>query len=360
MRRSVHLCTTIEQLICELPDPDTMNNINIQVLADTLKISKSTVSKALRDSHEIGDETKKKVLELAAKLNYSPNPYASSLRKKKSKTIAVVLPEVADSFFSRIINGIQSVAEKKGYHVLIYLSHEKYNNEKNILNEIQNGRVDGVLISISRETKNGDHITRLQSTGVPIVFFDRELESVHTAKVITNDFECGYIATKHLLDKGCINPAFFSHSASLPICRQREEGFRHAMNEAGFSKKDIHVSYCTDNEKENYALIRKTLSGKNKPDGILASVEKIALQVYVVSQEIMIAIPKELKVLAFSTIETASILNPSLSTITQPAVEMGKTAATILFKGIEKKQFDLQNEKVIIPSVLIERVSTGN
>ena len=337
-----------------------MSNINIQVLADTLKISKSTVSKALRDSHEISGETKKKVLALAAKLNYSPNPYASSLRKKKSKTIAVVMPEVADSFFSRVINGIQSIAERKGYHVLIYLSHEKYSNEKNILNEIQNGRVDGVLISISRETKNGDHITRLQSTGVPIVFFDRELETIHTAKVITNDLECGFIATKHLLDKGCVSPVFISHSASLPICNQREEGFRQAMYAAGFSKKDVHVRYCSDNEKDNYTLIRKLLSGKNKPDGILASVEKIALQVYMISQEMQINIPGKLRVLAFSTIETASILNPPLSTITQPAVEMGKTAAAILFKGIEKKQFDLQNEKVIIPSVLIERVSTSS
>src|SRR5260221_4178742 len=103
-----------------------MSNINIQVVADLLKISTSPVSKALKDSHEISEGTKKKVLALAAKLNYSPNPYASSLRKKKSKTIAVVMPEVADSFFSLIINGIQSVAEKKGYHVLIYLSHEKY------------------------------------------------------------------------------------------------------------------------------------------------------------------------------------------------------------------------------------------
>src|SRR5215467_8297266 len=131
-----------------------MSSINIQLLADTLKISKSTVSKALRDSHEISDETKKKVLELAAKLNYTPNPYASSLRKKKSKTIAVVMPEIADSFFALAINGIQSVAEKKGYHVLIYLSHENYSIEKNILNEITNGRVDGLLISVTRETKN--------------------------------------------------------------------------------------------------------------------------------------------------------------------------------------------------------------
>src|SRR4249919_1430906 len=129
-----------------------MGHINIQVLADTLKISKSTVSKALRDSHELSKETKKKILELATKLNYSPNPYASSLRKKKSKTIAVILPEVADNFFSLAINGIQSIAEAKGYHLLIYLSHEKFPNEKAIVDECSSGRVDGVLISISGET----------------------------------------------------------------------------------------------------------------------------------------------------------------------------------------------------------------
>jgi len=336
-----------------------MSNINIQVLADILKISKSTVSKALKDSHEISEGTKKNVLALAAKLNYSPNPYASSLRKKKSKTIAVVMPEVADSFFSLIINGIQSVAEKKGYHVLIYLSHEKFSNEKKILNEIQNGRVDGILMSISRETRNGDHITRLQSAGVPIVFFDRELEGVNTARVVTNDFECGYIATKHLLDKGCKRPVFFSHSASLPICKKRAEGFSLALEDAGFSKKEITILYGTDNEKDNYSLIKKMLVNKKRPDGIIASVEKIAFQVYMACQESGIVIPGELKVLAFSTVETASILNPSLSTITQPAFEMGKTAATVLFKGIEKIHFDLRNENIVIPSVLIERTSTG-
>ncbi len=233
-----------------------MSNINIQALADILKISKSTVSKALKDSHEISAGTKKKVMALAAKLNYSPNPYASSLRKKKSKTIAVVMPEVADSFFSLSINGIQSVAEKKGYHVLIYLSHEKYNNEKNILNEIQNGRVDGILMSISRETKNGDHITRLQSAGVPIVFFDRELEGVNTARVVTNDFECGYIATKHLLDKGCKRPVFFSHSASLPICKKRAEGFSLALKDAGFSKNEITIRYTSPSQKARVATAR--------------------------------------------------------------------------------------------------------
>ncbi|MBS1576146.1 MAG: LacI family DNA-binding transcriptional regulator [Bacteroidetes bacterium] len=336
-----------------------MSTINIQILADTLNISKSTVSKALRDSHEISKETKKKVKELAAKMNYSPNPYASSLRKKKSRTIAVVMPEIADSFFSLAINGIQSVAEKKGYHVLIYLSHEKYTNEKKILGEVRNGRVDGILISISKETKNEEPIDKILAAGVPVVFFDRELESVHTASVTTNDYECGYVAAKLLLQKGCRRLLFISHSASLPICKKREAGFRMALLDAGCPEKKGQVIYGTDNEKSNYQSIKKSLAAKQRPDAILASVEKIAIQVYVAAQELGLKIPEELKVLAFSNLETAPILNPSLTTVTQPAFEIGKSAATILFKGIEKKHFRLENERVIIPSVLIERKSTS-
>lgn len=242
---------------------------------------------------------------------------------------------------------------------MIYLSHEKYSNEKKILHEVQNGRVDGILISISRETKDKEHISKLQAAGIPIVFFDRVLESVHTASVTTNDMECGYMATKLLLDRGCKRPVFFSHSASLPICKKRAEGFSLALKDAGFSKKDILIIYGSDNERVNHTLIKINLIHKKRPDAILASVEKIAIQVYMVSQELNLEIPNELKVIAFSNIETASILNPPLSTITQPAFEMGKSAATILFKGIEKKHFKLENEKIIIPSVLIERKSTG-
>ena len=170
-------------------------------LAKVLKLSVATVSKALSDSHEISDQTKKKVLEAASRLNYTINPYASSLRNKKSKTIAVILPEVADNFFSLAINGIQSVAEKNGYHVLIYLSHEKFKNEISIIEQCKSGRVDGVLISVSSETSNADHLLKLQQENIPIVFFDREFEGFPISKVITNDFESGNLAASHLLEK---------------------------------------------------------------------------------------------------------------------------------------------------------------
>ncbi|HVG13825.1 MAG TPA: LacI family DNA-binding transcriptional regulator, partial [Chitinophagaceae bacterium] len=160
-----------------------MKNINIKELARELKLSVSTISKALHDSYEISEETKQHVLKSAARLNYVPNPYASSLRGRKSKTIGVVVPEVADSFFSLAINGIESVAKEKGYHVLICLTHESFENEKSVLKEFQGGRVDGVLLSVSRETAQGDHISSLMVNNVPVVFFDRVCEEVETAKI---------------------------------------------------------------------------------------------------------------------------------------------------------------------------------
>lgn len=334
-----------------------MSRVNIKVLADQLQLSVSTISKALRDSYEISDETKKKVLELANRLNYVPNPYASSLRRKKSKTIAVVLPEVADNFFSLAINGIQSVAETKGYHVLIYLSHEKFTNEKTILEDCQSGRVDGVLISISSETNSADHINKLQANNIPIVFFDREQDGIETARVTTNDFDCGLLAANHLLQKGCRKPAFLSISQSLPICTNREEGFKAALHAAGIPEADQQVVYCTDNEAM-FSQVKNILQEDQRPDGLIASVEKIVTPVYLACHELHIRIPNDIKVIAFATLDTAPILNPPLTTITQPAFEIGKAAATLLFKGIEKSSFDLRKEKVVIPSVLIEREST--
>jgi len=335
-----------------------MKKLSMKELAKELNVSVATVSKALSDSHEISEQTKIKVLETAARLNYTLNPYASSLRNKKSKTIALILPEVADNFFSLAINGIQSVAEKKGYHVLIYLSHEKFINEKSIAAECSSGRVDGVLISVASETANADHLLKLQKENLPVVFFDREFEGLHIAKVVTNDFECGYLAATHLIQNGCKNPVFLSISSSLSICNKRADGFKAALKDKKTGNIEKAVVECRGTNSEAYTQIKNLLSGKNKPDGIVASVERLAIQVYLICQEMSVSIPNELKVLVFSTLETAPILNPPLTTITQPAFEIGRTAAELLFKGIEKKKYNLEDETITLASVLIERTSS--
>ena len=335
-----------------------MKNINIRELAKELNLSVSTISKALNDSHEISEETKRRVLETAARLNYIPNPYASSLRGRKSKNIGVIIPEVADSFFSLAINGIESVAKEKGYHVLICLTHESFENEKNILKEFQGRRVDGVIISVSRETAHGDHINELISNGVPLIFFDRVCEDVETTKITTDDLESGYKATKHLIQKGCTSIAFLSISKSLSISNKRLEGYLQALRDHNLKTDKKNIIPCTNDAEKNFLLIKKLLQQKNKPDGIVASVEKLTTPVYATCEALNLKIPDDIRVVCFSNLDTASILNPSLTTITQPAFEMGKTAAQILFKTLQKRNINLMNENVVIPSTLVARKST--
>jgi LacI family transcriptional regulator len=335
-----------------------MGNININELAKQLNLSKGTVSKALRDSYEISQETKTKVLLLARQLHYIPNPYASSLRRKKSNTVGVVIPDVADSFFSHAVKGIESVAREKGYHVLVYLSYESVEREKAILNDFTSGRVDGVLMSVSSETHDGRHVQQMMEKKIPVVFFDRVLDDANTVKIVTNDFESSYEATNHLLQKGCYKIAYLSVSRHLNIINKRMDGYKKALCDKGFP-----LSYCkvvngsNDNEK-NYALLKKILKQKNRPDGIVASVEKLTTPVYLACNDLNLRIPEDVKVVSFSNLETAAILNPSLSTVTQPAYDMGKAAATVLFKAMEKKGFQLRNEEIVIPSQLLQRAST--
>jgi LacI family transcriptional regulator len=335
-----------------------MDNVTLKMLAKELNLSTAAISKALRDSHEISTETKQRVHALATRLNYIPNAYAGSLRRKKSKTIAVVLPEVADSFFSLAINGIEAVAEEKGYHVLIYLTHENFNREQAILKNFQSGRVDGVLMSLTAETDSYQHICDLSSKQIPLVFFDRICDEVNTAKITTNDFESSYQATKHLIDCGCKKIAILSISNHLSISNKRLEGYQQALKDHLTDHAPVNVVFCGDDSVTNNRFLNKIMKEEDRPDGIIATVEKLTTNVYLTCKELQLSIPEDVKVISFSNLSAAPILNPSLTTITQPAFEMGKAAANTLFKALEKKNGILYDENRVIPSELIIRGST--
>jgi LacI family transcriptional regulator len=335
-----------------------MASPTIKDIARELGLSTATVSRALQDSHEIGAETKRKVMELAKQLNYQPNPYASSLRNRKSKTIAVVLPEVADSFFSLAINGIESVAKEKGYHVLIYLTHESLEREKAILSEFKSGRVDGLLISVSEETTSGQHIREVIEEDIPVVFFDRECADVDTAKVVTNDFESGYLAASHLAEQGCKKIAYLCVAPSLSISRNRTNGFRQALQDHSLPCSEESILLCQNSAEQNRKLIKELLQRKAPPDGIIASVEKLTTPVYLACKELGLQIPQQVKLLSFTNLQTSQILNPPLTTITQPAFEMGAGAATVLFKSLDKKRPLSPGETIVIKSELTQRDSS--
>ncbi len=337
-----------------------MATVDLKRLAKELGLAVSTVSRALRDSYEISAETKERVFELARKLNYQPNPYASSLRKHKSRTIAVVIPEIANNFFALAINGIESIAQEKGYHVLIYLTHEQYEKEVAITRHLQSGRVDGILVSLSGETTNYDHLVDLKQKGIPIVFFDRIAESINSPKVITNDYESGYKAAEHLIQSGCRRIAYLSISNNLSISNKRMQGYLEALEDHRIKHDPKLAIQCSihDNE-ENYKTVIALLKRKNRPDAIFASVERLAIASYHACEELNLSIPGDIRIISFSNLETAALLNPSLTTITQPAFEIGKEAASILFKILEKKSMTFSEERIILNSKLIVRKSTA-
>ncbi len=336
-----------------------MSKVNLKDLAKELNISVSTVSKALRDSYEIGDATKKKVIAKAQQMGYNPNPYAGFLRNQKSKTIAIIIPELTNNYFIQAISGAESIAQENNYHILIYTTNDNKEKEASILNHLINGRVDGVLMSVSSNTSQYDHINELIQAGIPVVFFDRICHEIETAKITTNDFASGFMATEHLIQSGCKKIAYLSISEYLSIDHKRKQGYLEALNKHDLQLDNNFVIQCSTDEKVNLQKIKKLLLGVNKPDGIFASVERLALTTYHVCKSNNITIPKDLKVISFSNLRTADLLNPSLTTITQPAFEIGKEAAVILFKHLAKRKSLIANENIVIDSKLTIRGSTN-
>lgn len=335
-----------------------MSGINLKNIAKELKLSISTVSKSLRDSHEIGKATKEKVIAFAKEKNYQANPFASGLRRNKSKTVAVVIPEIANNFFSLAINGIESVAQERDYHVLIYITHEDFIKEQNFIKHLQSGRVDGILMSLSINTASYSHLTELTLKGIPIVFFDRICHEIETAKITTDDFTGGLNATEHLIKRGCRDIAFLSLSENLSIDNKRKQGYLEALIKHDLPHNPKRIISCSNDDVDNFKKLKTVLKSPRRPDAFFASVEKLAITTYEVCKELDLKIPKDLKVICFSNLATASLLNPSLSTITQPAFEIGKQAASVLFKYLDKNKTYIPNENIVLKSSLYAREST--
>lgn len=330
--------------------------ITLKTLAKALNLSTSTVSRALKGSHEISLRTQQKVKALADQLGYSPNFSASSLRQSKSKTIAVIIPEIENTFFSQAMNGIEEVAQKKGYHVLIYLSNEDMTREQDILKLLRNGRVDGVMISVSNNTTNFEHLQQLIDADIPLVSFDRVAESIDAPRVTTDDQVASRMATQHLLDKGAKRIAFLSMSSSLSISNHRKQGYIAALQQK--AKQEPLVVECGTDEEVNRERIKQLLKSPKRPDAIFAAVEKLAINTYEVCRELGIRIPQDLKVMSYSNLPATALFDPALSTIVQPAYQIGKEAGSILFKLIEKKPLFASERKTSIPSRIINRAST--
>lgn len=335
-----------------------MRNINIKELAKALNLSTSTVSRAFRDNSDISKETKDKILSAAKELNYQPNHYASNLREQRSKTIAVIVPELANNFFSQAIHGIERIARDKGYHILIYATDDDYEKEVSFIRHLHNGRADGIIMSVSGEANDHTYLNELSQKRLPLVFFDRVYEDIITPRVITNDYDSSFSATQHLIKQGCERIAYLVINKNLSIGKTRMQGYLDALEKHNVPFDDQLIVDCTNSYRKNNTILKDMLQ-KLKPDGVFTSVERLAFATYYACNDLNISIPDQVKVVGFSSLEIAPLLNPSLTTITQPATKIGVEAASLLFKMLEHPESVNNKVKIVLDSKLIKRNSTA-
>lgn len=335
--------------------------VTIKDIARELGISPSTVSRALKDHPDISPETKKAVNALAEKLNYQPNIVALNLRQSKTNTIGVIIPEIVHFFFSTVISGIEDIAYSAGYNVILAQSNESLQREKTDIKALFNSRVDGMLISISRETTEFDHIESIISKGVPIVFFDRVYDNNQLSKVLVDDFEGAKEATLHLIKQGYKRIAHLEGPPNLAISKQRLEGFLEAHKQNNLSvNKELIVPCPFGTIEEGKSATAKLLKLKNPPDAIFASNDPAAMGSMQAIKEQGLKIPNDVAVVGFSNWLFSSMMDPPLTSVDQPGFEMGQEAARILIRHIERKDKDSEivPETKILKTKLIVRESS--
>jgi LacI family transcriptional regulator len=338
------------------------NQVTIKDIARELGISPSTVSRALKDHPDISPDTKKAVNELAEKLNYQPNIVALSLRQSKTNTIGVIIPEIVHFFFSTVISGIEDVAYSAGYNVILAQSNESQTREISDIKALFNSRVDGMLMSVSRETTNFDHIESMLAKGVPIVFFDRVYDTGQASKIIVDDFTGAKEATLHLIDQGCKRIAHIEGPPNLDISKQRLEGYKEALKEHNMPFNKELVAICPSGTiEEGKKATEKLLSLKNPPDAIFATNDPAAMGAMQAIKVKGLKMPDDVALVGFSNWFFSSLMDPPLSSVDQPGFEMGQEAAKLLIRQIEKQEKDDEDitpETKILKTRLIIRESS--
>lgn len=336
--------------------------VTIKDIARELGISPSTVSRALKDHPDISPETKKAVNELAEKLNYQPNIVALNLRQSKTNTLGVIIPEIVHFFFSTVISGIEDVAYSAGYNVILAQSNESLEREKTDIKALFNSRVDGMLMSISRETTSFDHIESIISKGVPIVFFDRVYNNDQLSKVVVDDLEGAKEATLHLIEQGCKRIAHLEGPPNLAISTQRLEGYLQALKQHKIPVNKELIQLCPFGSiEEGKSATEKLLNLKNPPDAIFASNDPAAMGSMQAIKERGLKIPHDIAVVGFSNWLFSSMMEPPMTTVDQPGFEMGQEAARLLIRHIEmaeKDDAEVTPETKILKTKLIVRASS--
>lgn len=330
--------------------------ITIKDIAAALKLSTSTVSRALRGGYEISEETKKNVLDYAEKINYRPNPIALSLKERRSYSIGVVVCEIANSYFSQAINGIESIAYNSGYNVIITQSNEMYDREVMNVDHLASRSVDGLLISLSSQTSDVSYLKSLHDQGFPIVFFDRVTDEINTHKVIADNFRGAFDAVEHLISLGHRKIAHITNVAHLSVTKERLEGYKAALSKYHIEYQESFVKFCNYNEgmqKELDIAVDQLLNLATPPEAMFVAQDKLSTSCLLALKKNKSELAKQMVISGFSNSNVTGLFDPEIIAVRQPAFEIGQRATELLIQLIESKNPVTEFETKILKTALM-------
>ena len=328
---------------------------SLKDLADQLGVSIATVSRALRNSHEVGEEMTKKVQELAKKLNYRPNPFAQSLRKEAPRIIGVIVPNLVTHYYAAVLDGIEDYATRNGYSVISANSHESHEREAKAVENFLNMHVEGIIACLAQDTVDYSHFEQLYTMGEPLVFFARTCLEDKFSQVVGNGDEAAQEATQHLIDTGSKRIAFIGGPNHLDMVRRRKHGYLQALRENHIAiDRDLVVCDKIDFEIARSATLR-LLDSKNRPDAILAFNDIITYAAFDAIKAKGLRIPQDVAIIGFTDGDTAAFVTPRLSAIMDKAYEQGLKACELLMRSING---DSKIYREVVPMILKIRESS--
>jgi LacI family transcriptional regulator len=335
------------------------HQITIKDIANKLGLSTSTVSRALKDHPDISPKTRTAVKELAGLLGYRPNRIALNLRNNSTRTLGLIIPEIEHYFFSAIINGIEEVAYKNDYSVMVFQSNESYKREVINTQAVLTNRVDGVLVSFSKETRDFSHFQRLIDNEIPVVFFDRVTEELQADQVVADDYQGAFLAVNHLIEKGCRRIAHFAAPQTLTIGKSRLSGYHDALLKHGIPYNPSLVVLADTFEtakKAAHEILRKT----ERPDGFFAVNDMSAIAIIKAARELGIRVPDDVKVVGFENSKSSALIEPELTSVDQFGFELGREACLLLLKRLKDDDdvSEFKPVKKVIKTKLVVRGST--
>jgi DNA-binding LacI/PurR family transcriptional regulator len=328
----------------------------IKDIARQLNISISTVSRAMRNAPDVSNETKRAVMALSDELNYHPNKLALSLKQKQTHTIGVIVPNL-DYVLSTMVKGIDEVALEAGYTVMVCQSNESFGREIVNTRRLLDSLVDGFIISVSSETKAFDHFKRIQEKKMPMVLFDRLMPDIPAAGVRLDNMEGGILATEHLIEQGYKRIAILAGPKSLGISNSRLDGYLHALKKNRIKPDPDLIIHCDFNQDYAYIATQELLAMKKRPDAIFTISDRMAIGAMLAIKEKKLSMPHDIGLVGFNNEPVVSLVSPGISSVDQPAFELGKTAARLFIETVHNNIDMTKVEEVLKPKLFIRESS---